>query len=124
MNDSNQTVRPDESPVPANGAAEGKRRAADRLNIPSSVVRASGFVPGDTVYATDESPAGEAAKPTLLLLKEPPAKLLGKYVVSKDCRIRVTPAMLKKAGFQGETFEFEGGPGKIIVRPRKSAATS
>ena len=124
MNDSNQTAPPDESPVTAEAAAEGKRRAADRLNIPSSLVRASGFMPGDTVYATDESPAGEAPKPVLVLLKDPPAKTLGKYVVSKDCRIRVTPAMLKKAAFEGETFEFEGGPGKIIVRPRKPAAST
>ncbi|MGO9109173.1 MAG: hypothetical protein ACLP9L_08070 [Thermoguttaceae bacterium] len=124
MSDPNQPTQPNENPVSAEDASEGKRRAADRLNIPSVVVRASGFLPGDTVYVTDENLASEVSGPALMLLKAQPAKLLGQYVVSKDCRIRVTPAMLKKAGFEGETFEFDSGSGKIVVRSRKPATTS
>ncbi len=97
----------------------GKRRAADRLNIPSSLVRASGFVPGDKAFVADEDPAGAAAKPCLVLLKEQPPKFLADYAVAKDCRIRVTPAMLKKCGLAGNCFEIDGGDGKIVVRPRK-----
>jgi hypothetical protein len=124
MSDSIQSTPPEERPVTTGEASEGKRRAVDRLNVPSAVVRASGFVPGDVVFVTDEDAAGEASKPVLVLLKEPPAKLMGKYVVSKDSRIRVTPAMLKKAGLQGDTFEFGGGAGKIVVLAQKSAATT
>jgi len=36
---------------------KGRQRAADRLNIPSSVVQASGFTPGDNAFVTDEDPS-------------------------------------------------------------------
>ena len=124
MSDPNHQPAPaDENPATAEGKTAGKRRAANRLNIPSSVVRAAGFVPGDSVYVTDEDPAGGVAKPVLVLLKEQPASRFGAYQVSGDCRIRVTPAMLKKCALEGETFEFDGGVGKIVVRPPKQAAT-
>ncbi len=96
----------------------GKKRAADRLNIPSSLVRASGFVPGDKAFVVDEDPAGAIPKPCLILLKDQPPKVLADYVVAKDCRIRVTPAMLKKCGLECEKFEIDGGAGKIIIKPR------
>ena len=65
----------------------------------------------------DEDPAGGVAKPCLVLLKEQPAKFLSDYVVAKGCRIRVTPAVLKKCGMEGENFEIAGGGGKIMVGP-------
>ena len=43
--------------------------------------------------------------------------------MSTDWRIRVTPAMLKKAGMEGEHFEMNGGDGKIVVRPQSPAPT-
>ena len=98
---------------------KGKQRASDRLNIPSSIVRASGFAPGDKVFVVDEDPDGAVPKPCLVLLKEPPLKLLADYAVAKDYRIRVTPVILKKCGLEGGTFEIDGGDGKIIVRPQK-----
>jgi hypothetical protein len=118
MSDPNlEPARPDESPVTAaEGTPNGKRRATDRLNIPSSTVRASGFAPGDKAFVVDEDPAGAVAKPCLVLLKEQPPKALADYVVAKDCRIRVTPAVLKKCGLEGERFEIDGGGGKIVVR--------
>ena len=93
MSDPNHQPPPaDENPATADGKTGGKRRAANRLNIPSSVVRAAGFVPGDSVYVTDEDPAGGVAKPVLVLLKEQPASRFGAYQVDGDCRIRVYPS--------------------------------
>ena len=112
-----QPVLPDEHPASAEGTPSGKRRAEDRLNIPSSIVRASGFAPGDKAFVVDEDPAGAVPKPCLVLLKEQPPKMLADYDVVTDCRIRVTKAILKKCGLAGKNFEIDGGDGKIIVRP-------
>jgi hypothetical protein len=106
-------------PAPVSGE-KGKQRAGDRLNIPSSVVRTSGFVPGDKVFVADEDPAGVISKPCLMLVKQQPPKFLSDYVVAKDCRIRVTPATLKKCGLEGVSFDIDGGVGKIVVRPRRA----
>jgi hypothetical protein len=97
----------------------GKQRASDRLNVPSAIVRASGFAPGDKVFVVDEDPTGAVPKPCLVLLKEQPSKWLADYAVVKGCRIRVTPAVLKKCGLEGQNFEIDGGAGKIIVRPQE-----
>jgi len=103
---------------------EGKRRAADRLNIPSSIVRDSGFAPGEKVFVADEDPTGVVPKPCLVLLKEQPPKSLADYVVAGGHRIRVTPATLKKCGLEGERFEIDGVSGKIVVRPQKEHPVS
>jgi hypothetical protein len=113
-----QPTQPVETPIAAEDTSAGKRRAADRLNIPSSVVRSAGFVPGDSVHVSDQDPAGGASKPALVLLKEQPTNRLGTYRVAGDSRIRVTPAMLKKCGMEGETFDFDSSAGKIVVRLR------
>jgi len=113
-----QPTRPNESPVTAEGTPSGKRRVEDRLNIPSSIVRDSGFAPGDKAFVLDEDPAGAVPKPCLVLLKQQPLRMLADYAVTKDCRIRVTPAMLKRAGLKGNAFEFDAFAGKIVVRPR------
>ena len=99
---------------------KGTRRASDRLNIPSSIVHAAGFAPGDKAFVADEDPAGAIAKPCLVLLKEQPPKLVADYAVAKGYRIRVTPVILKKCGLEGEAFEIDSSVGKIVVRPRKS----
>ena len=103
---------------------KGRQRAADRLNIPSSTVRNSGFAPGDKAFVVDEDPAGAISKPCLVVLKEQPPKFLSDYIVAKGCRIRVTPATLKKCGLEGETFQIDGGHGKIVVRPRSEGMAS
>ncbi len=108
-----------ENPVSAVGTPKDKRRAADRLNIPSSVVRASGFARGDKAFVVDEDPAGAVPKPCLVLLKEKPPKLLADYAVAKDRRIRITPATLQKCGLEGKEFAIDGGDGKIVVRPAR-----
>ena len=113
-----QPVPPNEQPV-AEGTPKGKQRAADRLNIPSSIVRDAGFAPGDKAFVVDEDPAGAIPKPCLVLLKVKPENSPADYAVAKDCRIRVTPPILKKCGLEGENFEIDGGDGKIIVRPAK-----
>jgi len=119
MSDPNhQSEGPSQGPLAAEGPLQGKQRAADRLNIPSSIVRAAGFAPGDKVFVMDEDPAGAVAKPCLALLKEQSAKVLADYAVAKGCRIRVTPATLKKCGLEGESFDIDGSDGKIIVKPR------
>jgi len=123
MNDlSHQSTPPNGTPVTAEGTTSGKRRAEDRLNIPSSIVRNSGFAPGDKAFVMDEDPTGAVPKPCLVLLKEQPLKMLADYAVTKDCRIRVAPAMLKRAGLKGNTFEFDAFDGRIVVRPRKESA--
>ena len=110
-------------PTPPPAATGGKRRTADRLNIPSSIVRNSGFTPGDKVFVADEDPAGAISKPCLVLVKEQPPKPVADYVVASGHRIRVTPATLKKCGLDCESFEIDGGNGKIVVRPRKENAS-
>ncbi len=114
---SHEPVPPNEHPVAAEGTPKGKQRAADRLNIPSSIVRDSGFASGDKAFVVDEDPAGAVPKPCLVLLKVKPENPLANYVVARGCRIRVTPAILKKCGLEGANFEIDGGDGKIIVRP-------
>ena len=105
-----------ESNFNENPVARGKKRATDRLNVPSSIVRAAGFLPGDKAFAVDYDPAGAVPKPCLVLLKEQPPVPLADYAVAKDCRIRVTPAILNKCGLDGENFEIDGGDGKIVVK--------
>jgi len=102
-------------PSPLSGT-KGKQRASDRLNISSAIVRNAGFAPGEKAFVADEDPAGATAKPCLVLLKQPPPKVVADYVVAKGHRIRVTPATLKKCGLEGRNFEIVGGDGKIIVR--------
>jgi hypothetical protein len=120
MNDpSHQPVPPNEYPVAAEGRPKGKKRAADRLNIPSSIVHDAGFAPGDEAFVVDEDPAGAVPKPCLVLLKVKPENPLAEYAVANGCRIRVTPAILKKCGLEGENFQIDGGDGKIVVRPRR-----
>ena len=75
-------------PAPLPGT-KGKRRAADRLNIPSSIVHNAGFAPGDKVFVVNEDPAGGVPKPCLVLLKAEPPKFVSDYTVAKGCRIRV-----------------------------------
>jgi hypothetical protein len=120
MSDLNlEPTRPSEEPVTAEDTSGGKRRAADRLNVPSSVVRTAGFAPGDRAFVVDEDPVGAIPKPCLVLLKQQPPKMIADYIVAKDCRIRVTPAILKNCGLEGEDFEIDSGEGKIVVRLRK-----
>ena len=122
MTDPNhQPMPPNEHPVAAEGTPKGKQRAADRLNIPSSIVHDSGFAPGDKAFVVDEDPAGAVPKPCLVLLKIKPENPLADYAVAKGCRIRVTPATLKKCGLEGENFEIDGSDGKIVVRPAKES---
>ena len=99
-----------------------KQRANDRLNIPSSVVHASGFAPGEKAFVVDEDPAGAVPKPCLVLVKQQPPKFVADYAVAKGYRIRVTPAVLKKCGLEGQGFEIDSGEGKIVVRPRPEIA--
>jgi hypothetical protein len=107
--------------APASGAT-GKQRAGDRLNVPSSIVRAAGFVPGEKAFVVNEDPAGTVSQPCLVLLKQQPSKFLADYAVAKDLRIRVTPAMLKKCGLEGESFEIDGSDGKIVVTLGRKAS--
>jgi hypothetical protein len=90
--------------------------AKERLNIQTHICRAAGFQPGDTAFVVDEDPSGEVPQPCLVLLKELPTKPIGEYKVAGDARIRITPAMLKLCGLEGEAFEIEGDNGKIVVK--------
>jgi hypothetical protein len=117
MSDPNQELPATE------GTPKSKQLAADRLNIPSSIVHDAGFAPGDKAFVVDEDPAGVVPKPCRVLLKEQPPKLLADYAVAKDYRIRVTPATLKKCGREGVTFNINGSAGKIVVRPQREFAS-
>ncbi len=118
MNDpSPQPRSPNEHPLATEGTPKGKQRAADRLNIPSTIVSASGCAAGDKVFVVDEDPAGAIPKPCLVLLKERPPKSLADYALAKGRRIRITLPILKKCGLEGENFQIDRGDGKIVVRP-------
>jgi len=121
MTDPNhEPVHPVENPIDTNilvaAASKPTRRTEDRLNVPKSSCKAAGFLPGNTAYVVDHDPAGVVQKPVLVLLKAKPENPLGECTVSKDGRIRVTPAALKACGLEGNKFEFDGGEGKIVVR--------
>ena len=87
-------------------------------------MRDAGFAPGDKAFVVDEDPAGAVPKPCLVLMKVKPENPLAEYAVAKDCRIRVTPAILKKCGLEGENFAIDGSDGKIVVRPAKEGIAS
>ena len=100
-----------------------KLLSGNRLNIPNATVKTSGFTPGETAYVLDEDPTGAVQKPCLVLMKEKPVNPLGSYGVSKGYRLRVAPAILKRCGLDGSTFEIDGKDGRIIVRiPQREVA--
>ena len=76
MTDPNHGLERPVTDIPDAAAPKPIRRPEDRLNIPSSIVRASGFVPGSTVYVTDKDPAGVVPRPVLVLLKTKPEHAL------------------------------------------------
>jgi hypothetical protein len=89
----------------------------DRLNVTSFLVRAVGFVGGDTVYAADKD--GQTAQPCLILWKEKPADCIGELKVAPDCRIRVSSSLLKLAGLpsaEGTQYDVDGDNGKITIK--------
>lgn len=108
--------------VPA-GAADtvavaGSKTSEGRLNIPSHICKAAGFVSGDAVYVLDVDPAGEVPQPCAVLVKnKPDTKAVAEYKVA-DGRIRVTNAILQICGLNGSDFAFEGSDNKIIIRTR------
>lgn len=106
---------PDATDIP--GVPAPARRPENRLNVPKSLCKAAGFLPGDTAYVADHDPAGAVQKPVLVLLKAKPENPRGEFAVSKDGRIRVTPTIQKACGLGGDKCEFEGSEGKIVVRP-------
>jgi hypothetical protein len=59
-----------------------------------------------------------------VLLKVEPENPLADYALAKGCRIRVTLAILKKCGLEGEDFAIDSGDGKIVVRPAKEDVAS
>jgi hypothetical protein len=88
----------------------------EQLYIPSFLVRAAGFLAGDKAFITNDDPANPAVKPVCVLLKEKPEKTMHDCVVSKDCHILVTLAMLKNCGLNGDNLEIDSNAGKIVVR--------
>ena len=98
---------------------------SNRLTIPNAIVKASGFLRGETACVLDEDPSGAVEKPCLVLLKEKPVNPVGKYAVQNAYRIGVTAAVLKRCGLDGTRFQIDGKDGKIIVRmPSSEAAAS
>ena len=103
---------------PVDSNSNDATMGTDRLNVPSFLVRAVGFVGGDTVYVADADPNGKIQKPCLLLMKDKPDNPLAEYKVSNDSRIRITPAIIKLAGLpsdEGTKYEVDGDNGTIIV---------
>ena len=88
----------------------------EQLYIPSFIVRAAGFLAGDKAFVTSDDPANPDAKPVCVLLKEKPQSTLHDCIVSKDCHILVTLAMLKNCGLNSDNLEIDSIAGKIVVR--------
>jgi hypothetical protein len=96
----------------------------EQLYIPSFIVRAAGFLAGDKAFVTNDDPANPEAKPVCVLLKEKPPSAMHDCIVSKDCHILVTLAMLKNCGLNADNLEIDGIEGKIVVRRSRSAPIS
>jgi hypothetical protein len=96
------------------------QRMGEQLYIPSFIVRAAGFLAGDKAFVTDDDPVHPEAKPVCVLLKEKPSKPLCDCIVSKDCHILVTMAMLKNCGLKADDLEIDTQEGKIVVKRSKS----
>jgi hypothetical protein len=91
----------------------------EQLYIPSFIVRAAGFLAGDKVFVAGEDPAPSEVKPICVLSKEKPPVALHDCVVSKDCHILVTLAMLKNCGLNPDSLEIDGKDGKIVIKPSR-----
>jgi hypothetical protein len=91
----------------------------EQLYIPSFIVRAAGFMAGDKAFVANDDPADPDTKPVCVLFKEKPTGSLHDCIVSKDCHILLTLAMLKNCGLNAENLELDGNEGKIIIRQSK-----
>jgi hypothetical protein len=91
----------------------------EQLYIPSFIVRAAGFLAGDRAFVANDDPIDPNAKPICVLSKEEPARAIHDCVVSKDCHILLTLAMLKNCGLNGDNLEIDGKDGRIVVRPSR-----
>jgi hypothetical protein len=97
----------------------------EQLYIPSFIVRAAGFLAGDRAFVTNDDPADPNAKPVCVLSKEKPPAAMHDCIVSKDCHILITLAMLKNCGLNADNLEIDGNEGKIVIRrSRPSEITS
>ncbi len=76
-----------------------------RLCIPNALVKAAGFHVGDEVFVQSSSQQGLMVL-THVAWNHPQ---LGKTVVDKDSNIRVTPTMLRKNSYSGNTFKVRMG---------------
>jgi hypothetical protein len=92
----------------------------EQLYIPSFIVRAAGFLAGDKAFVTNDDPAQPDAKPVCVLLKEKPSKALHDCVVSKDCHILLTMAMLKHCGLKADNLVIDTNEGKIVLRQSRA----
>jgi hypothetical protein len=88
----------------------------EQLYIPSFIVRSAGFKGGERVFVLDEDSTDPSAKPVCVLVKEQPAKSLHECIVSKDCHVLLTLAMLKNCGLTAENLEVGTTDGKILIR--------
>jgi hypothetical protein len=83
------------------------------LSLPSPLVRAAGFNPGDKVYATGVPDGVEVT------LHPTSAALCRKYTVDNHGHIRLTQGLLKRAGIPGGTYDVAGDNTKITVKLHK-----
>jgi hypothetical protein len=90
----------------------------EQLYIPSFIVRAAGFMAGDTAFVTNEDPDNPSDKPVCVLLKEKPEKAINGCAVSKDCHILITLTMLKNCGLNADGLDIDGNNGKLVIRKK------
>jgi hypothetical protein len=83
------------------------------LSLPSPLVRAAGFNPGDKVYATGVPDGVEVT------LHPTSAALCRKYTVDNHGHIRLTQGLLKRAGIPGGAYDVSGDNTKITVKLHK-----
>jgi hypothetical protein len=95
-----------------------------QLYIPSFLVRAAGFLPGDIAYVVDADPSDSDGQPACVLLKEKPPKSLAAPAVSIDSHILITQSELRSCGLNGENLDISSSLGKIVIRRTASESPS
>ena len=103
--------------------------ARETLSIPCSLIRSVGFKVGQTAFVSSftffdnltQNPAGLvlSGSPALSIRKKASANDVGKYTVDSSNQIRITQAILKKAGLGGNKFDIEELKDEIRVKLSK-----
>lgn len=101
----------------SNKPGNTKARTVDgrgTLSIPAPIIRQLGFKPRQTVYAV------AATNGVNIVATKPPASAVyGTYTVDDHEQVRLTQALLQRAGIAGTQYDVEQSSDKVVVKLSK-----